>query len=237
MKFTKIIAAATAVMFLLFGGVLNVALGEYEWEADSPEAELRAQMIASLQQSGAGNSCTPEEERIIWDFLLEKIGNPYGVAGLMGNLYSESALRSINLQQRYERLLDHSDESYTLAVDLGIYPPEKFINDRAGYGLAQWTHPSRKQRLMDYAKKIGAESISDLQMQLEFLWIELQLRFPHVLRVLQRATSVKEASDCVLTKFEQPKNQGPDVQRERARYGQRYYNRYALADGETEDAE
>ena len=146
MKFVKIIAAGAAGIFLLFGGVMDVALGEYEWEADSPEAELRSQMIASLQQPGVGKTCTPEEERLIWDFLLEKIGNPYGVAGLMGNLYAESALRSINLQQTYEKLLDHSDESYTLAVDLGIYPPEKFINDRAGYGLAQWTHPSRKQR-------------------------------------------------------------------------------------------
>ena len=34
----------------------------------------------------------------IWEFLIEKIGNPYGVAGLMGNLYAESKLRQNNLQ-------------------------------------------------------------------------------------------------------------------------------------------
>ena len=32
-------------------------------------------------------------ESQIADFLLSKIGNPYGVAGLMGNLYAESGLK------------------------------------------------------------------------------------------------------------------------------------------------
>ena len=35
-----------------------------------------------------GNSV---EERI-WNYLYEKIGNKFGVAGLMGNLYAESGL-------------------------------------------------------------------------------------------------------------------------------------------------
>ena len=37
--------------------------------------------------------------KYIWDFLLDRLGNPFGVAGLMGNLYAESALNPKNLQQ------------------------------------------------------------------------------------------------------------------------------------------
>ena len=33
-----------------------------------------------------------DPEKPIWDYLLKKIGNAYGVAGLIGNLYAESSL-------------------------------------------------------------------------------------------------------------------------------------------------
>lgn len=52
-------------------------------------------------------------EQHIWDVLYAKIGNPYGVAGLMGNLYAESGLQPNNLQNSYEETLGYSDSSYT----------------------------------------------------------------------------------------------------------------------------
>ncbi len=33
-----------------------------------------------------------KRDRIIWDFLLDKLGNNYGAAALIGNLYAESKL-------------------------------------------------------------------------------------------------------------------------------------------------
>lgn len=83
------------------------------------------------------------DEKEIWEFLMEQIGNPFGVAGLMGNLYAESGLRPNNLQNSYETKLGMSDVSYTAAVDNGSY--SNFVRDSAGYGLAQWTHWSRKR--------------------------------------------------------------------------------------------
>lgn len=234
MKFAKIIAAGAVGIFLLFGGITDIALGDHDWEAGSPEAELRSQFIAGLQQPGVAGYCTPEEERLIWDFLLDKIGNPYGAAGLMGNLYSESALRSTNLQQKYEKLLGHTDESYTLAVDLGLY--KNFVSDRAGYGLAQWTTAGRKTNLLAFANDRGS-SIADLDMQLEFLYHELEQSFPGVLAKLKNATSVREASDCVLTQFEMPKDQGPEVQIARAKAGDAFFYRYAFSPRETEGGE
>ena len=168
-------------------------------------------------------------EQKIWSFLMGKIGNAYGVAGLMGNLYAESALKANNLQNSYEKSLGMTDKSYTAAVDDGSYT--NFAKDSAGYGLAQWTYHTRKAALLDYVKFVGA-SVGDLDAQLGFLWIELSESYSaSVLSVLKAAKTVKEASDVVLTKFERPADQGDTVKSKRAGYGQSYYDKYAGASG------
>lgn len=175
--------------------------------------------------TGYASTGTTADEKTIWNYLMGKIGNAYGVAGLMGNLYAESALKSNNLQQTYEKSLGYSDTTYTAAVDNGSY--DNFVRDAAGYGLAQWTYWSRKQNLLDFAKAAG-KSIGDLGMQLEFLYKELREGYKSsVLSVLETATSVLTASNAVLLKFERPANQSESVQRKRAEYGQKYYDKYA----------
>ena len=74
----------------------------------------------------------PDEDHI-WEVLYARIGNPYGVAGLMGNLYAESGLQPNNLQNSYEESLGYSDASYTQAVDSGSY--SNFTSDSAGYDV------------------------------------------------------------------------------------------------------
>lgn len=162
-------------------------------------------------------------EKQIWDFLYERIMNPFGVAGLMGNLYAESALKPTNLQNTYEKKLGMTDDGYTQAVDDGAYT--NFVRDSAGYGLAQWTYWSRKQNLLNFAREKGA-SIGDLETQLEFLWKELG-SYKAVKSALLNARSVREASDIVLTKYERPKNQSESVKVKRASYGQKYYDQFA----------
>ena len=165
-------------------------------------------------------------EEKIWNFLASKGLNAFGVAGLMGNLYAESALNPQNLQNTYEKKLGLSDAEYTAAVDSGSYTG--FVRDSAGYGLAQWTYWSRKEALLAYAKAAKA-SIGDLETQLGFLFKELSEGYTSVLAVLKTATSVRQASDAVLTKYERPANQGESVQIKRASYGQSYYDKYAKA--------
>lgn len=171
-------------------------------------------------------------EKTIWEYLMKLIGNPYGAAGLMGNLYAESGLDPQNVQNSYEKKLGHTNASYTQAVDAGTY--DNFINDKAGYGLAQWTYWSRKQNLHNFAKDAG-KSIGDLQMQLDFLAKELAEGYKGVLEALRTATSVREASDCVLTKFERPADQSEKVQIKRAEYGQTYFGKYATKGTEDND--
>lgn len=114
-----------------------------------------------------------------------------------------------------------------MLVDGGHYPD--FIADKAGYGLAQWTFWSRKQALLDYARE-KRKSIGDLQMQLGFMWKELNDMHPAVLIVLKEAKSVREASDAVLLWYEKPADQSEAVQVKRAGYGEGYYKKYAESD-------
>ena len=166
-------------------------------------------------------------ELTIHDYFQKKGLNEYGIAGLLGNLFAESGLNPQNLQNSYESVLGMNDVAYISAVDKGTY--SNFVNDKAGFGIAQWTYWSRKQALLDFARSTG-RSIGDLQMQLDFLWKELSEGYSGVLKVLNTATSVLEASNAVLLDFERPANQSEGVQKKRAEYGQRYYDQFALSD-------
>lgn len=165
-------------------------------------------------------------EECIWNYLVGKGMSSAGAAGLMGNLYAESALNTKNLQNSYEKKLGHTDDSYTDAVDNGSY--SNFVRDSAGYGLAQWTYWSRKQNMLEFARAAG-KSIGDLEMQLDFLFKELSSGYKTVLSVLKTATTVKAASDSVLLNYERPADQSDAVKEKRARYGQDYYDKYAKA--------
>lgn len=165
-------------------------------------------------------------EKRIWDFLKAEGFNDFGVAGLMGNLLAESGLRPNNMEDQYQSKLGYNDESYTRAVDNGTYT--NFVKDAVGYGLAQWTYWTRKQNLLNFARQ-NNKSIGDLDMQLHFLIKELKESYTNsVYNVLKKATSVLEASNAVLLNFERPTNMGVSIQATRARYGQTYYDKYAL---------
>ena len=195
-----------------------VGYGHPRFDAET-EAEEEGEHPTGTPSTGSAN-----DEKTIWNFLMVHIDNEYGVAGLMGNLYAESALRSNNLQQSYESKLGYNDTTYTSAVDSGSY--SNFVNDAAGYGLAQWTYWSRKQDMLKFHQS-KKKSIGDLQTQLEFLIKELSESYKGVLSDLKNATSILDASNSVLLKFERPANQGESVQKKRAEYGQKYYDKYA----------
>lgn len=165
----------------------------------------------------------------MWNYFKSKGLNDYGVAGLMGNLYCESALRPCNLQQTYEKKLGYTDETYTIAVDNGSYA--NFVNDSAGYGLAQWTYWSLKQDMLNYHKSKG-KSIGDGDTQMEFLAHQLSNSYKSVWTTLQTAKTVLEASNAVLLKFERPADQSETAQNKRAAAGQKYYDAYASKQNE-----
>lgn len=163
------------------------------------------------------------DAKVMWDFFKSKGLNDYGIAGLMGNLQAESGLKPTNLQNSYESKLGMNDAEYTAAVDAGTYT--NFVKDSAGYGLAQWTYWSLKQEMLNY-HKTAKKSIGDGQTQMEFLVHQLSNSYKSVWTILQNASSIREASDAVLLKFERPADQSEAAQLKRAKLGQTFYDKY-----------
>lgn len=162
----------------------------------------------------------------IWNFFLDEGFSIYGIAALMGNLSAESGLDPKNLQNSCEKRLNYTDAEYTAAVDNGTY--KNFTYDGAGYGLPQFTFPSRKEAFYKYAKAAG-KSIGDLETQLLFMVEEMKKDFKSVYSALKTASDVKTTSDLVLKKYEAPKDRSDAVKRKRAEYGQEYFNRFSGA--------
>lgn len=159
-------------------------------------------------------------ELTIWQELKSCGLNDYAVAGIMGNIEAESAMRSNNVEDRCPM----SDADYTRNVDTGITPLSTFIHDAYGYGLCQWTFYSRKQGLYDMCKRFNV-SISDEETQLQFLMKELKTQYVSCYNKLLVATSVQAASDAFLLEFENPANaQGQRAYR--ASLGQKWYDKY-----------
>lgn len=165
-------------------------------------------------------------EKIAWDFLKSKGLNDYACAGILGNLQAESGLNPKNIENAYEKRYGYTDESYVQAVDNGTITRDEFTNHGFGVGICQWTWYTRRRALYDYAKSTN-RSIGNLTMQLEFLYQELTTSYKGVLLDLKNATSILDASNSVLLKFERPADQSVKVQNYRATLGQQFYDKYA----------
>ena len=133
----------------------------------------------------------------IWDFFKAKGLSDYGIAGLMGNLYAESGLRSNTLERlcikRYAEIgINFTDELYTISIHNGAISKEEFLHPMGkhyGYGLAQWTTESRKSGLYDYCFNQNVP-IDSLQAQCEYLYLELEKAFKSTLNVLKTVSPV-----------------------------------------------
>ena len=165
-----------------------------------------------------------EREKIIWEFLKSKGLSDYAIAGIMGNLYAESELNPKNVENSFEFKHGYNDNSYTEAVDNGTY--KNFVNDGAGYGLAQWTYHTFKQELLNRAIA-GRVSISNLKLQLDFLWDWILENYSAYTEI-KNSNSVRNASDIFLTRYERPYDQSESVKLQRGKYANYYFNKYSL---------
>lgn len=157
---------------------------------------------------------------------LRQMGFPAVAAcGIMGNLRDESAMRANNVEDRMHSELGWTDEEYIAAVDNGSYADFERDGGRAyGVGLAQWTAPSRKRKLLGYAQARGV-SVGNEKMQVELIGLEMRADFPAVWEALQREKSVYKAAEIVCLKYEIPANAASKVDR-RAHYANEYYMRF-----------
>lgn len=165
------------------------------------------------------------DAQYIWDYLNYYIQNDIGTAALMGNLQAESGLISYRLQGDFTSGYMRSKQ-YTADVDSGVISENSFVNDSQGYGLAQWTYYTRKQKL--YNKHISMNlSIGDVELGCAYLVEELQNDYSSVWTALVNATNLRAASDVVLVQFENPQDQSEAVKQHRAALGQAIYDQYS----------
>lgn len=163
-------------------------------------------------------------EKDIYEYLINKGLTHAGASGLMGNLFAESGLKANNLQNNGNKHLTLTDDEFVAMIDNDMYSKETFINDKYGFGLAQWTYWTRKKNLYDYMKDRGL-SIADTKGQLDFMLEELA-GYRNIDAVLRTTSSLKEASDIVLLQYEKPADQSDNVKAKRLSFGQVYFDKY-----------
>lgn len=167
-----------------------------------------------------------EYSKYVWDRLMNAIGNEYGVSGMMGNLQAESGIIPYRKQGDFTQGYTKSI-AYTNAVNNGSYTERQFVNDSIGYGLAQWTYYTRKQKYYTYWKNSGIASIGDIRAGVNFLIKELQEDYPSVWNTIVTANSIREASNKVLHDFESPADQSVAVEIQRYNNSVAIYNQFS----------
>lgn len=157
--------------------------------------------------------------KTIYDALRAAGLTAEGACGLMGNFQAESAMRSNNVEDRSGM----DDDRYTSLADSGSYDFSTDYGHHYGYGLAQWTLSSRKEALLNTAKKRGV-SVSDEAMQVDFAIWELSNQFPGVWQVLTTSHDLYECSRIVCIQYECPAVNNVDV---RYRYARDFFEQLA----------
>lgn len=125
--------------------------------------------------------------------------SPAGACAMMGNMYCESGLKSNNVEDRCTL----GDFDYTNAVDMGTISRYQFKVDAFGYGLCQWTYPSRKADLYDYARSQNV-SVGDEKMQCDFCIFELQRDYASFYQYLCTTDDLPEATKRICAEYERP---------------------------------
>lgn len=158
-------------------------------------------------------------ENVIWNTLMNEIKNPYGVAGVMGNLYAES---KFDPECTYPKV-----PNYIERLKNGDISKEEFVNDGVAFGIVQWRYHSRKESLWETAKMYNMQ-VTDLKLQLIFLLIEIKT-YKTVWETIYTTNSCIEASDVVMLRYEKPGSTTEAAKIKRSNYAQQFFNNNSVA--------
>ena len=180
----------------------TVFASEEQMKLSEAEGELAHTAKITHEDSDAGR---------IWNFLIVYLDNPYGAAGIMGNIDVESQCNPQRVQGDLSTDFAFS-ENYTAEVDAGNINRDSFIYAIAGegygsgYGLCQWSF-DRKEGLYDLAKDLES-SVGDLDTQCIYLIMELEMNYPELLHLLKTTDDARLAAREFFYKFEQGAEMG-----------------------------
>ncbi len=140
---------------------------------------------------------------------------PEQSAGIVGNIRWESGAGIID---------PTAQENPNHKGDPNPYPHE-------GFGIAQWTFPSRQEKLVAYAQSVS-KPVNTLEPQLGFLWKELSEDYGETLTTLKSTTTVRDATKVFMDGFERPDPARAHFE-DRVKYAQQAYDLYASSTSST----
>ena len=156
-------------------------------------------------------------EKVIWDYLIQKTNNPYGTAAIMGNLMAESSLNPSCATGK------NKTANYVSDADNGVID---FENDGVAFGLVQWCYHTRKAALRELAKQ-REKSVGNIELQLEYLWREMSEKYKSVWSAVCSAKNIPTASNVVMLQYEKPATTTEAARQKRANYGQKFFDQFA----------
>lgn len=177
----KKISSIILISLILASTLSNIARAEFD---------ERFYKLNDIIYYDAGEDCAPassgnmadinlegnDNAEKIWNFLKSKGFTDEQVAGIMGSLWGESNHFNPDLNEE---------------------------GNGIGYGIAQWSF-GRRTNLENYAKEQG-KPISDLGVQLNFLWYELETSQSAAKNAVTSSNSVLEATTAWTLQFERPR--------------------------------
>ncbi len=215
----KVVAVVAAVVFLVGGVVVNSShvtnkdqemysslKEKYNVEVvTSPKVEEESidsseQIEEKVAKTEIGEAVKIQDNRsvenIIWDYLKNAGYSDIQAAGIIGNLYQESGLKSDKIE----------------------------YGTKEGIGIVQWSF-GRKQQLKNYCSSKGKEW-TDLNCQLDFLVKELKSAqfYQPYLSKFQNPYSVNEATEAFCFGFERPNRVKANLEYRKQMAWKTYYN-------------
>ena len=124
-----------------------------------------------------------------------------GACAVLAQIQAESAFKANNLQDTFNSRLGISDDEFVRRVDAG--DTNLFMTQDLGFGYAQWTYGTRKQKFLSFMRGKGV-SIANEKAQVEFLIKEFKEDFASIWSMIRSSNDLIECSDKLLRIWENP---------------------------------
>ena len=125
-----------------------------------------------------------------------------GALAMLGNFECESNCEPNRVQGDGSPYRTTS-KAYTSNYMNGTWGQDRFANGLTGYGLAQWTYPTRQAGLWSFWKQSG-KALDDAEMQCDYAVKELKRDFPELWNLLCTSNDVYTLTKRVCYDFENP---------------------------------
>ena len=132
------------------------------------------------------------------------------VSGIAGNLQAESSFIPARIQGAGTKV---ADDNYTPV-------------NGVGFGIAQWTWTTRQQPLVDFAKSSNRK-ITDLSMQLDFMWQEMTGSHAQSLTEIKKINDPIEAAISFHKWYEGSNDSADKVRAVRGALAKQIYDKYS----------